>query len=167
MFHDDARANDRLSRSVANKYSTNDWNSDTSAYEALPSYLELEMAAANALARYVEPAEERATKKRMVRPLILSRFSQVEKIIDTGITVIALSSVALISNGHYVKAKTEVSQALLQRALDPGPRNGGAASWNWNDLISNANADMKESQPQQALMPGETSSEAAPLPDAL
>ena len=61
MFFDDAPATKGLQRgssAMADRYSTDEWKGDTSAYEALPSYLELEMAAAAALAMYVEPTEE-------------------------------------------------------------------------------------------------------------
>ena len=129
MFFDDTLATKRLQRgssAMADRYSTDEWKSDTSAYEALPSYLELEMAAAAALAMYVEPTEEPASTKRSKKPFALIRLSPIEKIITVGITAIALSSLALIGNGHYVKAKTELSQAILNHSLDPELRRDGA-----------------------------------------
>lgn len=128
MFFDDEPATKRLQRgssAKAGKYSTDEWKSDTSAYETLPSYLELEMAAAAALAMYVEPTEEPASAKKPTKPFALIRLSPIEKIVTVGVTAIALSGLALISNGHYVKAKTELSQAVLDHTLDPELRRDG------------------------------------------
>ncbi|MEZ2126981.1 MULTISPECIES: hypothetical protein [unclassified Sinorhizobium] len=150
MFFDDALATKRLqqgSSAMADRYSTDEWKADTSAYEALPSYLELEMAAAAALAMYVEPTEEPASTKKPMKPSALIQLSPIEKIITVGITAIALSSLALISNGHYVKAETELSQAILDHGLDPELRRDGV------EFRTDFMTEPEVLRPQHAVMP--------------
>lgn len=132
---------------MAERYSTDGWKSDASGYEALPSYLELEMAAAAALAMYVEPTDESASTKMPKGALSLIRLSRIEKFITVGITAIALSGLALISNGHYVKAKTELSQAILDHASDPRLHRDGVEPR--TDFMT----EPEVLRPQHAVMP--------------
>ncbi|WP_338111004.1 class GN sortase [Rhizobium cauense] len=105
-------------------------NQDRDEFGPLPTYLELSMAMAAATA--YEAASAHQSRR------ILPRLSIVEKAIAASIAALALYGIVLLTDGLYIKAKTELSHMLLERAFAAELRGEDAKPWPWADFTTEA-----------------------------